>query len=259
MNPGKNIDALALLANVNPVAPSEVAALATSPEFDRTYALIRNRRGEGMRARRDFRASTWRRYALASAMLVALAVPALALSDQLGNLFGFSTEGTPADATKVDLHFASQLAGVGADTNVRLLDTRDGVSFYVARGTKGTLCLATASANAAAPTGLSASFGCMSPAAAAKFPSPEEPVWSMTAYMSPVGGPTAGVFVTRLAGFAADGVASVEVVAKDGRMIAKTNVDKNVFLATDIPQVPIRALVARDAAGKIVWQESLER
>jgi hypothetical protein len=39
-------------------------------------------------------------------------------------------------------------------------------------------------------------------------------------------------------------------------VIAAAEVAKNVFVATDIPEVPISAIVARDADGHEVWRES---
>lgn len=256
----KKINALDLVAAVNPVPPGDAAALDAEPESERTLALVRARRARDVERPASGPAPVRRRrVALAIVAVLALGVPTLAASGRLGDLFGFSTTGAPVEASDFDPHLATQLKSVGADGNIRRLDVRDGVAFYVARSEAGALCLHVASADAPAPQGIRGSGGCMPPETAKRFPSPGMPVWSMTSYMSPPGGPRAGVFVHRLAGFAADGVADVEFIARDGSSIASVPVANNVFAASGLPQVPIKALVAHDADGNVVWQESHER
>ncbi len=98
---------------------------------------------------------------LVAVVVVALAVPALALSGRLDSLFSFSTEGTEVDPHTLALGTASALADVEATNTVRLLTIRDGVAFYLARTPEGRLCPFTGPANQPRPS--FSEFGCLEP------------------------------------------------------------------------------------------------
>jgi hypothetical protein len=88
------------------------------------------------------------------------------------------------------------------------------------------------------------------------FPSPKRPLLDESVFGG--GSPEAPV-VTRLEGFAADGVASVEVVSVDGTR-ASTSVEDNVYMRTeDLPKEAVRSIVARDAEGSPIYTWCLLR
>jgi hypothetical protein len=62
-----------------------------------------------------------------------------------------------------------------------------------------------------------------------------------------------------LAGFAADGVARVDLVDGNGATIVSAPVVDNLYAATDIPQVAVAAIVAYDADGHVVYRKELRR
>jgi hypothetical protein len=129
------------------------------------------------------------------------------------------------------------LTRVGA-AHLRLIATRDGRSYYVANLAGGGLCVTITWPGDPNPF---IGYEC-SP----DFPSSKRPVLDKSVFASPPGAP---VVVRRLEGFAADGVASIEVIADDGSRI-QVPVEDNVYLKTaDLPTAPIREVVALDAAG----------
>src|SRR5207302_1035489 len=65
------------------------------------------------------------------------------------------------------------------------------------------------------------------------------------------------VSVTRLVGFAADGVASVGVVGLSGSVIASTPVSNNTYASGVLADVPAKAIVALDSAGRTVGSIAL--
>ena len=66
-------------------------------------------------------------------------------------------------------------------------------------------------------------------------------------------------FLSRLEGFAADGVSSVGVETADGDVVAVTPVTDNVYIRTEgLPTDPVRSLVAFDANGKRVYVQCLD-
>jgi hypothetical protein len=58
----------------------------------------------------------------------------------------------------------------------------------------------------------------------------------------------------RVAGVAADGVATIEFVRRNGKVALTVAVSGNVFASTSVPPGPIAGIVARDAAGKELWR-----
>ena len=238
-------DPVRLLVAVNPVPPERLATLDEAPERERTLALIRARRAEPARPKR----AGLRRAALGLAALAALAVPSLALSGQLGSLFGFSNQGASVDESKLDLHTASALGTAGARGTVKLLASRAGIGIYVAHGANGQLCYFVGPPNGPDQRGLSG--GCLNAAASAKFPSPEEPVIDMSAFFyKPY---TIGEQISRLAGVAADGVAQIQVLGLDCDVIAEAPVVDNVYASTDVPAKPAVGIAGVDANGKRVF------
>ena len=249
----KTIDPIKLVAAVNPLPAAAVAGLDDAPEC----AIIRARVDAGRAAkpaRAEFRHSSLRPVALAIAVAVILAVPALALSGALGDLFGFSNQGTPVDESSIDLNSASALKVTGvAPGTVKLLASRDGVGIYAAGSVDGNLCYFLGGPQRPDENGLSG--GCLNASASARFPSPAQPVVDMTAFVYKPGAD--GETITRLAGVAADGVAKVQVLGVDCQVIATTPVNDNVYVDSSVPDFPAVAIRALDDNGKQVYLEKL--
>lgn len=239
---------LQALAAANPVPAEDVPALA-EPQRERILTSIRARLPEASQAGR--RRTRSRKLGLALAVAL-IAVPALAATGQLVSLLGFSNPGTPVDTRSLSLSEISALKRVGADEgSVKLLGERDGIAFYVARSKAGALCFGIGRASAPAPGfDMLACRGAGSPA----FPSTEHPVADFSPVRGQEGGPA--IYIWRLVGFAADGVARVGFVDTSGR-IHSVAVIGNVYAGADLPHEPATALVALDDAGNEVWREPL--
>ena len=245
----KLTDPLTLLARANPVPACDVEVLALRPDYERTYALIAARRSEPPPAPRRHR-----RLAVVFAALLALAVPAYAFSGEIGSLFGFSNEGTSVDSGHIDLNSATALAVTGvAPGTLKLVASRAGIGIYAARSGSGNLCYFVGPPNGPDERGLGG--GCLNRLASAEFPSPKEPVIDMSAFAYRAG--AAGERITRLAGVAADGVATVEALGSDCRRLASVPVVDNVYAAADVPDAPAAAIQALDGNGNVLYLEKL--
>lgn len=193
----------------------------------------------------------------AVALAVALAVPALAFSGVLGALFGFSNQGTPvppSDFSRVsaELDVIKQLTGAPPGTFVQLA-SRNGWTFYAAQAVNGDTCyFAEPSAQSQSSGVPNANSGsCKNAAGNAEFPSPSQPVFNMSHYVN-------NSSIVTLAGVAADGVASVQVLAaSDCHVVATAPVVGNVYIADNLPLTPEAQIVARDADGNTVWHQAV--
>lgn len=235
-----------LLAEANPVS-RDTSPSGLDPE--NLYAATRRRIQATvpdprlrLRLRRSYVA-----IAIATAVLLA---PALALSGALGDLFGFSSSGT-APTVPIAPDSLSILSRVGSTPDVvRLLATRDGQAFYAARSASGQLCVGVADAAVAA---LSFEQLQCTRGGGDAFPSPTVPVLQT----SPVYGQEGSndVFVQQLAGFAADGVAKVQVTGPSG-VVASADVSDNVF-AVSVPNQPVTSIEALAQDGTKIWSGPL--
>jgi hypothetical protein len=234
----KNIDVLEAVAALNPYP--ELSALESPPARDRTFARVLARRGPAARTLPG-------RAAVAAIVLAtALALPALAISGRLGEIFGFSNAGTGVD--RVDLRSASALDLAGSG-KLSLLASRNGIGVYAATGTGGERCFFVGPPRISDRRGIGG--GCLNAKASANFPSREEPVVDMSAFAyAPY---TRNEQVRRLAGVAADGVATVEVIGANCTVIARTPVRDNVYATTDVPAKPAAGIRALDRNGKTVF------
>jgi hypothetical protein len=168
-----------------------------------------------------------RRVALAGALAVVVAVPAVAFAGRLADVLGISNEGTSVPVTSVlpnesQLDEALQELKVGS--TMQLLGTLNGVRFYAARTVEGRLCLAID--QTPYPKGV------LCDSEVPGFPSPED---------------QALTFPRRLLGIAADGVATVEFVDAAGAVLDSTPVTNNLF-ASD----------TRLDAGRAAYFETLD-
>lgn len=207
--------------------------------------------------RRWFRLSQ-RRLALAVVVAVTLAVPALALGGVLGSLFGFSNQGTPiptADLSHVRALLSPALRITGATPGSLVqLTSRDGWAFYAGRTPSGDICYfdEPAAQNPEHTWKMIGSGGCKKATGKGDFPSPTLPIFNMSSYFN-------NQYIERLAGVAADGVASVQVLAlSDCHVIATAPVIDNIFIADNLPlTIPEAQIVARDASGNVLWHQAV--
>jgi hypothetical protein len=155
---------------------------------------------------------------------------------------------------------ADDLQRIGA-TAVRQITERSGRAYYVFEKVDGSHCYGVGNVGSADRLG---QITCpRSPV----FPSPSRPILSLAVFRAtPETGTPSGegtlplrgqpCCLSRLEGFAADGVSSVGVVTGEGRTVAVTPVIDNVYIRTDdLPTEPIRALVALDANGDRLFTE----
>lgn len=195
-----------------------------------------------------------RRLAAAVVVVVALAIPALAVSGVLGSLFGFSNRGTPV--TGDDQAVVREVRMITGETpsSVVQLASRDGWTFYAAQ-TSNDVCYfdeAPSQSQTAPNPGGIAGGSCKNAAGEANFPSPPRPIFNMSSYFN-------NTYINRLAGVAADGVASVQVLAlADCHVVATAPVIDNVYIADNLPTTtPESQIVARDAKGNVVWHQAV--
>jgi hypothetical protein len=246
----KTTDPIELFAALNPLPAGEVEALERSPERERTLALINARRSESVKKA----GIGARRVALvAIAFALVLAVPALALSGQLSSLFGFSNQG--GSVHEIDLRAASALDLTGAKPGtLKLLGSRGGVGIYFARDKGGDRCYFLGPPSGHLDRVLSG--GCLNATASRSFPSPEQPLINMSAYVYPVSPSTPYEGITRLAGVAADGVTKVQALGLDCRVVAGATVLDNIYVG-DVPRVPAVAIQALDLNGRRIFLDKL--
>lgn len=229
---------------------SESMVLERLTHLEADWADVERR---SRRLRRQRPHLTKRRLVAALAVVVlALALPALALSGVLGSLFGFSDHGKPAHATAFNRHEINGriwrthgihlgAANVGNPDTLRRLAFREGIGVYSARSKKGSrACYYTGRYYPKPdphPNRLHLGGSCIPKGG---FPSPAQPVLILSL------GPLAGV--------TADGVRSIQFLAlSDCHPVVTVPVIHNVYIDAHPPTVPLAFLVARNASGKIVW------
>ncbi len=178
-----------------------------------------------------------RRYALAVAATAIVLVPAALAADRL---LGISNEGTSVPLSSVlpgqsQLDQALQDMQVGA--TMQLLGDVNGVRIYAARNAGGHVCLAIDHVAATYEKGVFCDLN------EPGFPSPDAQVLS---------------FPGMLQGIAADGVATVELVARDGTVLDSTPVTNNLFASSVRVGIGVAAFIeALDGNGKVLSKQKL--
>jgi len=181
-----------------------------------------------------------RRALLVAAVALAVCAPAAAFADDIGRLFGFSNGGTAVPTSSVsllqDTKLREAMEELGYPSTLQLLGEREGISFYIAQRPDGSPCFAV---DSDAGKGVGCVLG------GPPFPSPDRPIVDFSSFSHGA----------RLAGFAADGVARVELVGETGAAIASAAVVDNIYADADVPPgaVAVRAL---DTQGNILYQRS---
>ncbi len=165
----------------------------------------------------------------------------------------FGDRGQTIDSSHVPLADMSSLRSSGFGEEVRKIGERAGVAFYVSRSDSGRLCVATGSGSGATPR-LNHFVGCQNSHPAA-FPSAKQPVLDFSPVKTP--NPREVVYVTRLVGFATDGVERISVRNED-RAVLSVEVVGNVY-ATDWLDQPVQGteIVASDGNGVVVYRKRL--
>ena len=179
-----------------------------------------------------------------------VAVPAVAFAGDIGSLLGFSTQGQPVAASDTPFSKVSGLeqamSELGFPSTLQLLATRDGISFYAVRRADGHVCVAIDAAPGAGDhKGVGCDLGDPSLPGTPAFPSPQRPIIDFSRFS---GG-------ARLMGFAADGVASVDLLDADGNVIDSAPVIGNVYVDAN-PPAGGAAVEALDSQGAVVVKRS---
>lgn len=144
------------------------------------------------------------------------------------------------------------LARANVDGQVYKLGKRAGVSFYTATQNGRPCFIVGADEAVAEKFGL---IACLGADSAAEL-SDQQPVVDVSTFLRRAADSSARVQL--LAGYAADGVASVGVLTTDGT-IASTPVRNNIYAARNLTASGVTAVVALDAGGNIVYRSNLGR
>ena len=247
----ESFDPIKLYGQLNPISAERLNELAEGPGQDATWAQIIARRDALPRRIRLPR----RRLVVVAVVAAALALPALAFSGVLGSLFGLSNQGTQVGQGDLSSLTNPNLSDVTKDSVVQLAG-RDGLGIYAAKTASGTLCYFVGPPDQSDLKTQGFGGGCMNPHASANFPSPGDPVYDISLFaLAP---DAAGPSIKRLAGVAADGVSSVQLLAlSDCHVVVTAPVNDNTYVANNLPMTPEADIVARDASGNAVWHEAV--
>jgi hypothetical protein len=194
---------------------------------------------------------------------IAIAVPAVAIGGQLLGFFGGGTPVGTERFSSYDLHVIGAMAsGVSprvptskredlerfGASSLRQIATRDGHTFFVATRKGGGLCVSVGVLGSARTLG---SIMC-SP----DFPSATLPILDQSRFS---GSPEL-LSMTRLEGFAADGVSTIGILTMNGKVEAETPVQDNVYSRADgLPDEGFVGIVALDANGDRLYVQCYAR
>jgi hypothetical protein len=190
-----------------------------------------------------------RRALVLAAVAAAICVPAVALAD--GGLFGFSTQGTPVATSATPFSQASGLQAAMDEldfpSTLQQIATRDGIAFYAAQRSDGRMCVAVDFAPGEdAHKAVACDLGNPSVAGEPGFPSQERPILDFSRTGD------------HLAGFAADGVTTVDLLDASGNVIASAPVEDNVYAKASTPAGG-SAVEALDGQGNVVYERSFDQ
>jgi hypothetical protein len=194
----------------------------------------------------------YRRLALLAALAAAVAVPTVGFSADIGGLFGFSTQGQTVASSETPFSqvsgLAQAMAELGFPSNLQLIATRDGIRFYAARRADGHVCVAVdAAPGSPAQKAVGCDLGNPSLPGNAAFPSPDRPILDFSRFSHG----------TRLAGFAADGIRTVNLLDAAGEVIASAAVTDNVYADAE-PPAGGAAVEALDGDGTLIYKRSFD-
>jgi hypothetical protein len=174
------------------------------------------------------------RVVIAVALATAIAIPATAFAGKLGDLLGISNGGTPVTSSSVlpgETRLDAAMKELKVGGTMQSLGTLNGVAFYATRNADGNFCLAMVRVDGQFGKG----FGC--DLNADNFPSANVQALTFPTF-------------ARLQGVAADDVATVEALDKNGNVLDSTPVENNLFASTtDLPAGAAAAIRTLDAHG----------
>jgi hypothetical protein len=136
--------------------------------------------------------------------------------------------------------------GVAPIRTGHLLGVRTGHAFYRLDRASGDPCYAV---GAASDLGTPGSVVCPR----GGFPASGSPVLDLSVYEG-TRRDVREFGLYKVAGLAADGVASVQFFRPDGSIALTVPVSRNVYAATDVPEGPVVGLAALDQAGNRLWR-----
>lgn len=179
---------------------------------------------------------------------LAAAAFALTGSSSRSTLAHFSISGSPVNPVTLPPGERVTLDQAGINPDVRFVREAAGIRFYTGKSRDGSAsCLITGIASSNRPH-----FGIL--VCPSDFPSAELPIFDYS--------PRRAALTDRyphlqlLAGFAADGIASVGVRDVQGAF-QWTDVVQNTYASRDVPAGGATAIVARTASGEIVYTQTL--
>lgn len=207
-----------------------------------------NARTQSRRLRR-FAHPPRRRLGLLLCAVAAIALPAGAFAEQIGQILGFSNGGTPVPESQLPDWQLSALQATGFSTRgVRVLGVRAGTTFYASRQADGGYCYGV---GFAATPHIDA-LACGSHLGT--FPSRTDPVADLSAFGTASDGT---IRVTRLVGFASDAIAEVRLLDSGGNPIYRAPVVHNIYAADGLPNTPAAVIAGVDSQGRIAYQKQL--
>ena len=186
-----------------------------------------------------------RRGAIVVALAAAVALPAVAFANQIGNLLGISNEGTQVATSSIlqgDSRLDEALQSMNVGTTMLSLGTLKGIAFYATRNAKGDFCLAFDHVTDATPV-----KGVLCDLNEDNFPSGDVKAIS---------------FPRTLLGVAADGVATVAFVNASGTVLDSTPVINNLFISdagVGTQGFDASYLETFDANGNVLSKQKLPR
>lgn len=198
-------------------------------------------------------------------VLVALGVAAFATSGTtpkprgVPGLATVSAKGTPTTATANAQETLERFAAtgrIGRTTGIRLIRGTGSRFYFRVDTSNGQSCFGASDRSGFVGSEVR-QFGSLAcplpsdePTDGSPFPSADLPILDMSLRMMT---PTESATFKRIEGFAADGVAKVDVVRPNGSVALSIPVVNNVYLAPDVPSGVLAELVAVDANGTALY------
>lgn len=143
---------------------------------------------------------------------------------------------------------------VGSVSSVLLLATRADQSFYRVLTTRGNGCYA--AGPAAKAGGQVTDLGIVVCPVDPAFPSADLPILDMSPTTRSTNGNSRNAHLGKIEGFAADGVASIDLTGADGKTVSRIPVRDNVYYAGPTMPSTVVGFVARDASGREIASKS---
>jgi hypothetical protein len=192
--------------------------------------------------------------AIGALLLVGLLVaPPVGLGSRILDLVGGISGGNDVPTSRLSREdrWLLKHRGVFYWRSIRFLGAGGTTAYYLITRAGGSSCVAVGLLRNRPHIG---SVDCQAPGAGAEFPSTKRPILDRSMYSV---GSASRQWMLVLAGLAADGVARVGVVDAHGRLYSTPTV-RHVYYLSDLPDGPLRAIVASDAYGRRIYTLPLQ-